>query len=149
MSLRTSGCLSLDERLCGNAEALMQSPDHLERQRPSAIEHFVHAISAADEGNEITRLEAVLFHMIFDRLHRVGEIERIMFPLPGLHQRDKQIKPVALGSIAFRRHKALDFLEDSAVITLGLDRCDVHGSTRQTVCASIASYWLCVPMNRM
>ena len=46
----TSG-RSFDERLCGNAEALMQSPDHLERKWPSAIEHFVHAVSAADEGN--------------------------------------------------------------------------------------------------
>ena len=35
----TSG-RSFDERLCGNAEALMQLPDHLERKWPSAIEHF-------------------------------------------------------------------------------------------------------------
>ena len=120
----------------------MQSSDHLERKWPSAIEHFMHAVSAADEGNEITRLKTVLLHVILDRFHRVGEIERIMLSLPGFHQRDEHIKPVALGSIAFRRHKALDFFEDSAVIMLGLDRCDVHGSTLQTVCASIASYWL-------
>ena len=107
----------------------MQSPDHLERKWPSAIEHFVHAISAADEGNEITRLKTVLLHVILDRFHRVGEIERIMLSLPGFHQRDEHIKPVAFGSIAFRRHQALDFLEDSAVITLGLDRYDVHGFT--------------------
>jgi hypothetical protein len=127
----------------------MQSPDHLERKRPSAIEHFVHAVSAADEGNEITRPKPVLVHVIFDRFHRVGEIEWIMLPLPGFHQRDEYIKPVAPGTVAFRRHQALDFQKDSAVITLGLDWCDVHGFNLQTVCAFIASYWRCVPMNRM
>src|ERR1700686_4601176 len=66
-----------DERLCGNAEALMQSPDHLERKWPSAIEHFVHTVSAADEGNEIAGPKPVLVHVIFDSFHRVGEIERI------------------------------------------------------------------------
>ena len=49
----------------------MQSPDHLERKWPSAIE-LVHAVSAADEGNQIARLKPVLVHVIFDRLHRVG-----------------------------------------------------------------------------
>lgn len=44
------------KRLCRNAEALMQPPDHLERKWPSAIEYLVHAISAADEGDEITWL---------------------------------------------------------------------------------------------
>ena len=38
----------------------MQPPDHLERKWPSAIEHFVHAISAADEVDEITWLKPIL-----------------------------------------------------------------------------------------
>ena len=115
----------------------MQPPDHLERKWPSAIEHFVHAISAADEGNKITWLKPILVHVILDRFNRVGEIKRIMLPLPVLRQGDEHIKPIAPGSVALRRHQDLDFLEDSAVITMGLDRCDVHGFRLQTVCASI------------
>ena len=34
----------------------MQPPDYLERKWPSAIEYLEHAISAADEGDEITWL---------------------------------------------------------------------------------------------
>ena len=40
-----------------------------------------------------------------------------MPPLPGFHQGDEHIKPIAPGSVAFRPHQALDFLEDSAAIT--------------------------------
>jgi hypothetical protein len=85
-----SGGPFFDERLCRNAEALMQPPDHLERKWPSAIEHFVHAISAADEG--ITWLKPILVHVILNRFHWVGEIKRIILPLPGLNQGDEYIK---------------------------------------------------------
>ena len=88
----------------------MQAPDHLERKRPSAIEHFVHTIPTADERNEITWLKPILVHVILDRFHRVGEIKRIMLPLPGFYQGDEHIKPITPGSVAFRRHQALDFL---------------------------------------
>jgi hypothetical protein len=32
-----------DERFCRNSETLVQSPDHLERRWPLAIEHFAHS----------------------------------------------------------------------------------------------------------
>ena len=78
----------------------MQSPDHLECKWPFAIEHFVHAISAADEGNEIPRLKSILAHMILDRLYGVGQIKRIMLTLPRLHQRNKYIKTITLAGVA-------------------------------------------------
>ncbi len=43
--------LALDERLGGNTETLVQSPDHFECERSPAIEYFVHAIAAANKGN--------------------------------------------------------------------------------------------------
>jgi hypothetical protein len=73
-SLSSSGCallFELDERLCGNAESLVQTPDHFERQRTPAVEYLVHAIAATDERDEIARLKPILLHVIFDRFYRV------------------------------------------------------------------------------
>ena len=108
----------------------------------------MHAISAADERNEIPRLKSILAHMILDRLYGVGQIKRIMLTLPRLHQRNKYIKTITLAGVALGGHQAFDFLERSAVITLGFDRHDIHNCPH-TVSASIASYSRCVPMNRM
>src|SRR5580692_6034746 len=110
----------------------MQSPDHFERQRAPSIEHLVHAVTTANEGNEVARLQPILIHMVLDRLH----------------QRDKHVEAITLGRVALRDHQALDLFEDVAVITLGLDWRDLHDYYLQTVCASISSYCRCVPMNR-
>jgi hypothetical protein len=79
-------------------------------------------------------MKPILIHVIFDRIHRIWEVEQVSFPLPGLDQCDEHIESIAFKGVAFRRHQAIDFLGDAAVITLGL--------------ASIVSYWRCVPMNR-
>jgi hypothetical protein len=41
----------LDQGLGRNAEPFVQPPDHIERKVAAAIQHFVHAISAAYEGD--------------------------------------------------------------------------------------------------
>lgn len=48
--------------------------------------------------------------LLLDRLHRVGQVERIALCLPGFDQRDQKVEPVALGRVAFRVHQALDLL---------------------------------------
>jgi hypothetical protein len=40
---------TFDQRLGGNAEAFMQPPYHLQRQRPLASKDFVDAIATADK----------------------------------------------------------------------------------------------------
>ena len=47
----------LDEGLCRNAQALVQPPDHFQRQRALARQHFINAIAAADERDQIGRLK--------------------------------------------------------------------------------------------
>ena len=66
-------------------------------------------------------MKPALVHMILDRLYRIRKIEPIMLPLPGFHQCDQHVEPIALGRVALRSHQALDLLEGAAVITLGLD----------------------------
>ncbi len=102
----------------------MQSPNHFERERASTIENLVHPVATSDEGNEIARLKPALVHMILDRLYRIRKIEPIMLPLPGFHQCDQYVEPIALGRVAPRSHQALDLLEGAAVITLGRPRAD-------------------------
>ena len=77
-------------------------------------------IAAANEGNEIPWFQPVLVHVIFYRRHGIREIERIMLALPSLYQRDKHIKAISLRSIALCGHQVRDFLENAAVVTLGV-----------------------------
>jgi hypothetical protein len=72
----------LDQRFGGNAEPLVQPPDHIERELASTIQHFVRAISAADKGDQAARLQPPLLHVVSDRLDRVRQIERLMLSLP-------------------------------------------------------------------
>jgi hypothetical protein len=51
-----------------------------------------------------------------------------MLALPSLYQRDKHIKAISLRRIALCGDQALDFLENAAVVTLGFDRCNIHGA---------------------
>jgi hypothetical protein len=66
------------------SQPLLQPPDHLEGQRALAIEHLMHAIAAADEGNQIARLKPALLHLISDRLNRIGKVERTNVCVPRL-----------------------------------------------------------------
>jgi hypothetical protein len=50
----------------------MESPDHLEGERSFPFEHLVHAITAADERNEVAGRESLLLHVILDGSDRVG-----------------------------------------------------------------------------
>ena len=67
-----------------------------------AVEHLVHAIAAADEGDEVARLKPISVHVILDRFHRVRKVERIMFPLARLDQRDQHVESIAFGGVALR-----------------------------------------------
>ena len=61
----------LDQGLGGNAESLVQAPDHVERKLAPTIEHFVHAVPATDERNKIARLQPALLHVISNCFHRI------------------------------------------------------------------------------
>ena len=87
----------LDQGLGGDAESFVQSPDHIERQFAPAIEHFVHAITAADKRDEVARLQSALLHVVSDRLYRVRQVQPVMLPFPSLDQRNQYIEPIALG----------------------------------------------------
>ena len=55
--------LTLDKGLCGDTKPFMQSPNHLESQRPPPVEHLMDTITAPDERNKVARLKSVLIHM--------------------------------------------------------------------------------------
>jgi len=59
------------------------------------------AVAAADEGNKVARLKSVLIHVVFDRFHRIGKVERIVPALPRFDQRHQDIEVIALGRAAF------------------------------------------------
>src|SRR5882672_11040243 len=97
----------------------------------------MHTIAAADEGNEIGGLKSALFHMILDRLNRVGKVERIMLALPSLHQCHEHIQTIPFGGISLGPHQSLDLLEDASVIPLRLDWCDLHVQALYSLCVGL------------
>jgi hypothetical protein len=86
----------------------VQSPDHLQRQRAPTVEHLVDAIAAADEGNKVAWLQSVLVHVVFDRLHRVRRVDRVVPAFPRLDQSYQHVEVIALWLAALRRHQAFD-----------------------------------------
>ena len=106
-------------------------------------------ISASDKRNEVARLQSALLHVISDGLHRVRQIQSVMLAFPGLDQRDQYVEPIACGELRRAFIKPFDLLENSAIVAMRLDRCDIHDLDPQMLCASIASYCRWVPTNLM
>ena len=104
------------------------------------------AVAAADEGGEIPWPEIVLFHVVLDRLDRVGRVDRPPAVLIGLQERCENAEPIG-GSGADSRvpiHQAINFGQNFLVLGIGCDGLDPHGSM---VSGSMRSYCLCVPTN--
>jgi len=96
-SIRASGCSFRSPLINATARGLSHprtvAPDHLERRRAPAVEHLVDTIAAADGGNEVAWLKSALVHTVFDRLHWVGEIERVVPGHPPSRSTGRQPTP--------------------------------------------------------
>jgi len=44
------------------------------------------AVTAADEGNKVGWLQSVLVHVVFDCLHRIRQVDRVVPAFPRLDQ---------------------------------------------------------------
>ena len=82
-------------------------------------------------------------------LSTLHELKAETMIVPGLDQGNEHIEPIAIRRVALRMHQSFDLLERTAVVALALDRFDFDSLRLQLVCASIASYCRCVPMNLM
>src|SRR5437016_14572666 len=89
----------LDERFRRDPKSLMQTPDHFQRERSLAVQHFMDSIPAADIRDQVARLQRVLVHMILDRFDRVRKVQRVVLALEGLHQRSKHVNAITFWSI--------------------------------------------------
>ena len=74
----------------------MQSPDHSERQRPLAVEHFTDAVAAADIRDEIPGFQSLVLHVAPDGLDRVRKVDRVMLRLPRFDQGHERVNPAVL-----------------------------------------------------
>jgi hypothetical protein len=89
----------------------VQAPDHWHRQWAAARQHFIDAVQAADHGFEIARRQPLLVHAEFDRLDRIGGIDRVVPRLVGLHQGGQHIQTIAVGcaQLRVRSHQCRNF----------------------------------------
>ena len=94
----------LDQRIRGNAQPLMQPPDHLQAQRALAVEDLVNTAAVADLGHQIFRRQPVLLHVVADGGNRIRQVDWVVLGLPGLDEGDQNIEMVAVGRIALRCH---------------------------------------------
>jgi len=95
--VRRSPCNRLrNQNLGRNAEALVESADHGQRQRAFAVEHFVDAIALANDWLKILDGHPALLHPEFDRFHRVWRSDGHVLGLVGLHQRREDVQTITL-----------------------------------------------------
>lgn len=68
--------------------------------------------------------QALLFHPEFDRLDRVGRIDRVVLALIGVDQGRQDIEPISLRRARARPLQPLDLCEGCFVIRFASDRLD-------------------------
>src|SRR2546425_8830401 len=129
----------LDQRFGGNPELAMQAPDHLERERALAVQHFVDPIELTDHGHQVFGAEARLLHAELDRLDRIGQVHGKVLRLVGLDQGGENVQPLSFGRAGSRSHEGFDLLQRRAVVSLRADRLDVHSQCSVTQDAGASS----------
>src|SRR5216683_7480718 len=159
-----------------DAEIAREAPNHRQRQRAPAAEYLGNAALAADRRDQVDLLQPGLLHAELDGLDRVGQGHRMMLALIGLDEGGQNLEPVTLGRSRRRVKKSIDLAERQIIVGFGLDGANIHGCVAPVsglavgherhslhrgppsgnrrrasyaVSASIASYALCVPTNRM
>jgi hypothetical protein len=131
----------------GDAESVVQFPDHLDRERATAIENLGNASPTAKEWFEFPASQPSAFHVVEQRVDWVRRLNRLVLRLEMVHEGGEDFQSVAGGRPWFRIDQTLDLLERGTMISFCLDWANLHG-TPHTVATSIRSYALCVPMNR-
>src|SRR5438309_9884528 len=61
-----------------NAQLIVQAADHVDRQPTTAVEHLGNPGTSTENALQILAREALLLHPEFDRLDRVGRINRMV-----------------------------------------------------------------------
>src|SRR5438132_4634256 len=130
----SSGAFSArpDQYFCRDAEARVQTPDHADGQSAFTVEHLGDAGARADEFLQVPPGEALLLHTEFDRLDRIGWIQRVVFRLIGIDKGRKYIEPVAGAGSRLRPPQAVNLLQRSFIVPPGADRLhlSVHALPR-------------------
>jgi hypothetical protein len=116
----SSGSLSnlADQHRGRDAELGEQSPDHADREIALPVQDFGDARPRAKHGLEVTPREPLLYHPKFDRLDRIGRIDRKMLALVSVDKRSEDIEPVTLGRTGLRPPQPFDLGQRSLVIRL-------------------------------
>src|SRR5579863_2421555 len=89
-----------DEHVRRDAQPLVQTADHRQRQTSLPVQHFGDPRPAADERFQIVSRHAALLHRKPYRLHLVRGLNRVMLLLPGFGQRRQHVQPITVGSHA-------------------------------------------------
>lgn len=103
--------------------------DHLYRKRTAAIEDLGRSAFAADHGGSILLPEAVLFHVEFGGLDRIGRQNGPVLVLIGRDQNGQNFAFVVLRRSWIRIPERFDPREGGVVVGVGADGMG-HGGLR-------------------
>ena len=115
-----------DQGFRGYSQFAVQASDHLQGQRPLAVQDFINPVDPADHRHQVFGDQTLLLHAEADGFDRVGQRHRKMFPLIRLDQRHQHIQALAIGRSLPCRHKAFDFLQCGAVVSFRLNGLYFH-----------------------
>ena len=121
----------------------MQLPDHLQRKFSFPVQDLARtALQAYDPSQVILRVTKLL-HPEFDRLDRIGIVDRIMFFLVFVDQHAEDLQFITFWRSGFCIEDRFKPLQGGLVIFFRLDGFDLHFSDRCGIYAivlSVSSY---------
>ena len=68
--------VAADQNFCRELQARCKSPDHLERERAHAVEHFRDPRAGDDVPFQVLARQAARFHHVEQKVDRVGRLDR-------------------------------------------------------------------------
>ena len=103
---RSANTVLPDQYVGGDAESVVELPDHLDRERATAIEHFGDTSTTAEERFEIPASQPSAVHVVEQRIDWVRRLNRLVSRLVVVHESSEDFESVAGGRSCLRLDQA-------------------------------------------
>src|SRR6266700_6519075 len=110
--------VAADQNFGRELQARRKPPDHLERERAHAVEHFRNPRAGTDVPLQILARQAARFHDVEQKVDRVGRLDRGVLALVGLDEQDEHLEPVGTGAAFAGVPQRRGFLQRRLVLAL-------------------------------
>ena len=133
---RTANSVRTYQNVGGNAKALVQLPNHVDRERAASIENLSDASTTAQKRFEIPTSQPTALHVVAQGVDWIRRLNRLVLRLVTVDESREDFKPVTGGCAWPGIHQTLNLFERGAVISLRLDWANLHGDPQRELMSS-------------